>query len=49
MKYGVGALLARLEELESKKKNRKQGILPGHKGSQDLLVRLGICQNIHKE
>ena len=47
MKYGVRALPAALENLETKTKNGKEYNL----GTRDhkILSRLGICQSINKE
>ena len=47
MKYGLGALPAKLEDLDSKKKNGKEYGL----GTRDhkILSRLGICRSITRE
>ena len=47
LKYGLGALPAKLEDLDSKKKNGKEYGL----GTRDhkILSRLGICRNINRE
>ena len=47
LKYELGALPVKLEDLDSKKKNAKEYGL----GTRDhkILSRLGICQNIDKE